>query len=398
MKLQYFLVLFFLQLYHARHVSTPGSGIRVPLKRTPLTLKKLDLAATKIQSMYNRKSINESVIPLRYDETQQFTEYYGNVSIGTPPQNFQMIFDTRSSQLWVLSKRCNDPRCNKIGLDSYDHTNSATYKNSTNCENRTQEVNRDEYDGLCSNDTITLDGVELNNTQFLEVVNIKTIFLHGPCQGVFGLSYNHDGSSDNIMKKLCQLVNRKNRFSFYFNRNLSDTDGGELTLCGIDSSKFRPGSLNYVNETEPFGRWTIPIENISLQLGSGEIMHLASNTKALVNPGVTHIQGPYEKILEIYNATKAELDYHDVNCKEIPKLPNITFTIGGEKYTLEGKDYTFKFLYKKNECRVAFTISPGSDGDTWILGDIFLRKYYSVYDMDHHAIGFAESIHPLKTD
>jgi len=89
-------------------------------------------------------------------------------------------------------------------------------------------------------------------------------------------------------------------------------------------------------------------------------------------------------------ATKSWNGQYTVDCNTIPSLPELSFKFGGKNYPLKGEDY---ILNAGGTCISSFTGMdiPAPIGPLWIVGDTFLRKYYSVYDLGRNAVGLAKA-------
>ncbi len=69
----------------------------------------------------------------------------------------------------------------------------------------------------------------------------------------------------------------------------------------------------------------------------------------------------------------------------------MTFTIGGQSFTLSVLQYFIILNDGQNYiCYSVFGVSPLTN--VWILGDYFLSRFYSIYDISRNQVGFATSI------
>jgi saccharopepsin len=172
---------------------------------------------------------------------------------------------------------------------------------------------------------------------------------------------------------------------FAFRMGSSEADPGEATFGGIDDSAYT-GKIHYV----PVRRkayWEVELEAVKF---GDDVLEL-ENTGAAIDTGTSLIVTPTD-VAEMLNAQigakKSWNGQYTVDCAKVPELPDLSFVFDGKSYPLKSTDY---ILDLQGTCVSAFTGMdiqiPG--GDLWIVGDVFLRKYYTVYDLGNDAVGFA---------
>jgi len=121
------------------------------------------------------------------------------------------------------------------------------------------------------------------------------------------------------------------------------------------------------------------------------------NSKVLVDSGSNFIMVPsssFDNIVTSINARKVPgLNYtYQIDCSRRGSLPKIGFLLDGHRFDLSPYDYVR--IDEEHRCLVTFMNFPGAEIPPiryWILGDPFLRAYFSVFDLPERRIGFAKS-------
>ncbi|NXO08770.1 RENI protein, partial [Oriolus oriolus] len=319
------------------------------------------------------------------------TQYFGEISIGTPAQTFKVVFDTGSANLWVPSYKCSPLYSACVSHNRYDSSKSRTYiANGTGFAIR---YGTGSVKGVLSQDIVMVSDIPIIQV-FAEATALPAFpFIFARFDGVLGMGYPSqaiDGITPVFDRILAQQILKEDAFSVYYSRSAPLKAGGEIILGGSDPAYYT-GDFHYLNVSRS-GFWQISMKGVSV---GAEVLFCREGCSVAVDTGASYITGPagpVSVLMKAIGAAEVAEGEYVVDCERVPQLPNISFHLGGKVYGLSGPAYVLRQpQYGEDVCVVAFSglDIPPPAGPLWILGATFIGHYYTKFDRRHNRIGFA---------
>lgn len=372
-------------------------GFKIPLTKVPRSPEETFNLVNLLKSQQRLLKFPEFIQSSSRIALKNYanTQFVGEVSIGTPGQKFDVIFDTGSANFVINSKKCKNLSC--TSRKSYNSNRSVTYKSFGTTVDI--QFGTGEIVGEVSEDSVSMGPVHLRHQKFVEITEeIGEVFADCKFSGILGLAFQSMAAKGTVTifeSIVSKSVLTWNVFAFYYSLNEDETS--EISIGSVNNKRYT-GDITWVPivlELENY--WLIEIEDILLD---GESLGFCfKGCKAAVDTGTTLLAAPSEDLFEMMERMGSQ-------CTSLSEYPVLQFKIQGkifevfpESYiiTQKGDYYDDPGVHSEGFTQCALAIMaidvPEPNGPLWVLGDVFLSNYYSIFDRDNLRVGLAKAKH-----
>jgi len=373
------------KLRRARGRARPASSLRRPK------------ALLQLSAATSSESASQS-LPGQGEE-----HLFGSIFVGVPRQEFLVAFDTASGNLILPSRLCQSSPC--LSHRTYDGALSGTAKDIGRIDEMDRTFNAKEpretvrlnvgsgkVVGQLRSDRLCL-GEEDNlcaQTGFIEATEMsEEPFGFLPYDGILGLGMP-GGSLDkhfNFLGNLAEAgVMELDRYAVWLALP-GDGEDSEITFGALDDARVASDNVIWQKVVRPeTGVWQLPLSDVVVD-GQDQKICEDAPCWAAFDTGTTVIGGPRAIIEPLVLRLEISKD-----CSNYRSLPMIGFVLGDHVFNLEPADYV-KTTSAGCFHQFAVVDLPPPRGPLLLLGEPFLRRFYTVFDRPTLKIGLSVARH-----
>ena len=306
--------------------------------------------------------------------------------MGTPMQDFQVVWDTGSSTFLIRSSDCTN--CGWSSKFQIEDSSTFRYVSPTTYDT-VRYMSGNELSGKLAHDNVcpVTDADSCAND--FRFVAIETVYgLDTQVDGLVGLWSGNKAAYDKTEMFMYTMIETStitnNIFSFF----LTGLDGDSYIDFGTPNpaAMSDPSAILYIPIEDENYWWTSKISGIRWQ-GSTEEYAL-EEIDGVTDTGTSCIIGPWAEVKQIEYHILSHLEgpvYDDdywtytFRCSDLKNLPSFEMLYGGYWFEVLPEDYVIDIGL--NSCTLCFTAYYSLD--EWILGDAFMRGWYNIHDHDN---------------
>jgi hypothetical protein len=321
--------------------------------------------------------------------------YLATVSIGTPAQSLNLDFDTGSADLWVWSTEL--PSSTTSSASAKGHTVFDPSKSSTfnKTEGSTWNISYGDGSGASGDvgtDTLILGGISVENQSIELASKLSAQFVQSEGDGLLGLAF---GSINTVQPTpVATPVENMSaqedipKDAELFTAFLANESGDSFYTFGyIDQDALAGQTPSYTPVDNSQGFWMFDSASASI---NGKAIKRSGNT-AIADTGTTLALIDDATLEQIYAAIPGAKQSSQQQGWVFPKdtptesLPTVSFAVGDKLFEVQKEDLAFQDL---GDGTVYGGIqSRGDQQDFDILGDVFLRGIYAIFDQGNTRFG-----------
>ena len=277
---------------------------------------------------------------------------FSTIGLGTPPQEFKVVMDTGSSNLWVPSQSCGSIAC--YLHQKYDSSSSSSYKK--NGSEFGIRYGSGEVAGFISKDILQIGDLKIKDQLFGETTSEPGLaFAFGRFDGILGMGYDTI-AVNHIPPPFYNMIDQglldEPVFAFYLGDTNEKTES-MITFGGVDTSAYSGKMIKLPLRRKAY--WEVNLDAITFGKDTAEL----DNTGAILDTGTSLITLP-STLAELLNkqigAKKGFNGQYTIECDKRDSLPDMTWELSGVSIPL---------LSTINEADDSSTTSPSDPSITF---------------------------------
>ena len=322
---------------------------------------------------------------LTVDEDGTDYSYFSALQFGSSGETLLMLIDSGASNSWIMGSDCTSSACGDH--NTFGSANSNTLKVSQNTFNLSYGTGS--VSGVVVSDTVAF-AAEKINLSFGSASAVSDDFNSYPFDGILGLGRpksNEMGAPTFLQAVADAKLLPSNIFGVNLQREKDKATNGEITFGSPDTTKYT-GALSFTNTVSDELLWEIPVDDIVV--GSSPLG--LTGRSAVIDTGTSFILLPPDDAQKLHGqipGSRATGEIFNIPCDTATPIKMVFNKIA---YSISPEDYVGAKVTGGDLCSSNIVGLQALGPTQWLLGDVFLKNVYSVFDSDLNRIGFGTKV------